>query len=715
MNGMQINEFQIKPAEIRFSTHVLKDDDLFLNFLADGSVPLKNKSGFGLYCRDTRFLDGWEMRINRTRPLLLSSSSHMGYLSRIDLTNKELESDGMSIPPATIHLRLLNVLRGALLQRIRLLNFNDFCARITLEFDFSADFADIFEVRGTERRKRGQVFEPEITTNGVLFSYRGLDNLVYKTAVTFSPAPEQIVFVPGGISARFDLELPPRRKRYLLITIVPGAGGESGAPGNFEYAARRQRESYREWQFACTKFRSDHELYNAILMQGIVDLRALQKSTPSGPILPAGIPWFASPFGRDAIISSFQALPVNPELARSTLRFLARYQGSRLDRWREEEPGKIMHELRYGEMANCHEIPHTPYYGSIDATPLFVVLLSETCRWTNDIGLLREMAGPLREALRWMDEYGDLDKDGYVEYIKKSPGGLSNQGWKDSWNAVVDESGEFVSPPIAPVEVQGYVFDAKQRASELLFCLGEEHEAGRLRREAEELKRRFLKDFWLGDRLAFALDGLKQPVATMVSNMGHCLFSGILDDERAGSVAERLFEPDMFSGWGIRTMGKNERAYNPMSYHNGSVWPHENSIISWGLKRYGFEEKAGLLATKFFEAAGFFDCCRLPELFCGFTRRAYGGPVRHILSCSFQSWSVGSTFLFLRSLTGIEPHFNEVYIDPVLPVWLNRIKIRDLAVGGGVLDIEFFRKNGETAYRVLRREGRFEVIHRENR
>ena len=447
---------------------------------------------------------------------------------------------------------------------------------------------------------------------------------------------------------------------------------------------------------------------NHSLERSVTDLRALYTAYPDGRIVETGIPWYAAPFGRDALITGWQTLCLNPDIARDTLRFLSRYQGRELDERREVEPGKILHEMRRGEMANCGEILHTPYYGSIDATPLFIILLGDYYQWTGDDALLAEMRRPLGAALSWCRDYGDRDGDGYLEYIGRAKGGLTNQGWKDSWGAVVHPDGKLAAPPIALVEVQAYWYRALEQGARLAAALGEEQEARRLLGQARDLKRRFIRDFWMADKecLGFALDGQKKLLSTVVSNMGHCLFTGILEPEAAGKVVRRLFQPDMYSGWGIRTLSKWEKPYNPMSYHNGSVWPHDNAVIAAGLRRYGYLDQLERLFTGLFEAALHFPYYRLPELFCGFTRRPTGAPVRYPIACDPQAWALGTPFMLLRAVLGLSGSTSGLRVSqPRLPSWLRELTVTNLRIRGGVIDLRFTRHRERTHCYLLRKEG----------
>ncbi|MGB9661489.1 MAG: glycogen debranching N-terminal domain-containing protein [Moorellaceae bacterium] len=711
-------ELRVAPCEIEPATEVLKEGNIFVVSLPTGEITGKSLGSLGLYHADTRYLDCLELFLQQRKPVFLSSAIRDSHFAQIELTNPEFAlPSGQVIPLQTIHIRLLRLIKDAFFQRLRLINFNSFPVTVELDMVFGADYKDIFEVRGTKRPRRGELLPPEVKRWGVKLAYRGLDGLVRTTAISLDPAPTSITAEPGRAAVRYIITLPPQKKVYLHLRIDLDKD-LTGDPGlistGFSAAAIMLAGRYHQWERECTQIITDNTLLNNMLQTAVTDLAALQTEYPGeGKILDAGIPWYAAPFGRDALITSWQTLILNPEIAKNTLRFLARYQGNREDRWREERPGKIFHELRRGEMTRCGEVPHSPYYGSIDATLWFVILLGALYRWTVDQKFLQEMADPLIRCMRWCIWYGDLDNDGYLEYLRESPVGLTNQGWKDSWDAVVDPAGHIPPGPIALVEVQAYYYLALQEAAVLLRVLGEDHMAAHLLRRANRLRQRFVRDFWLEDEgyLIFALDGEKKPIPTLVSNGGQCLFTGILSPDQARQVARRLLADDFYSGWGIRTMSKKEKAYNPMSYHNGSVWPHDNAIIAAGLRRYQCLAELCQVASGLFEASTFFAYNRWPELFCGFTRRGLTGPVRYPIACDPQAWAVGSLFSFLQSLLGLDCRDKAIYINrPLLLPGAKRLEVRNLAVGQGRLDLAFEEKEGQVFCQVLRKEGEVRVI-----
>jgi glycogen debranching enzyme len=479
------------------------------------------------------------------------------------------------------------------------------------------------------------------------------------------------------------------------------------------------RRSYEDFERDSTQVVTDNELFDQLLARCIRDVRALSTRTGDGHMmLAAGIPWYVTLFGRDALIASHQLLSVNPDLARDTLELLARHQGTKEDPWRDEEPGKILHEIRHGELAGSGAVPHTPYYGSIDATPWFLILYGAHLRWTGDLEFARALLPNAEAALRWIDDYGDRDGDGFVEYQTRSPGGIRNQGWKDSHDAIVHADGRIAETPIALSEVQAYVYLAKLRMADVYEALGDDPKAEFLRGQAHELKGRFNSAFWMEDEQFFAgaLDRDKRQVRTVMSNPGHALYCAIADDDKARSTAKRLLAPDMFSGWGIRTLSKSAAAYNPMSYHNGSVWPHDNALIAAGLKRYGFVRSTNRVATALFDAAIHADYMRLPELFCGFTRRSPNKPVSYPVACSPQAWAAGSPFLMLQSMLGISARAERNLLtvnEPHLPPWLHTVELRNLRVGSSRITLLFRREGDITSFSLLQREGDIRVVMEE--
>jgi glycogen debranching enzyme len=428
----------------------------------------------------------------------------------------------------------------------------------------------------------------------------------------------------------------------------------------------------------------------------------------------AGVPWFVALFGRDSIITAIQTLAYNPKIAEDTIQLLAAYQGRKLDEWREEEPGKILHELRVGEMANLNETPHTPYYGTIDATPLFLILVGRHAAWTGDLALFNELRDNVEAALGWIDNYGDIDADGYVEYVGNAGKGLINQGWKDSTDAIINSDASLAAPPIALVEVQAYVYQAKMEIAGLYRRAGDHGRADRLEQEARRLREQFNRDYWVEEGFfALALQDGNRRAAVMSSNAGHALWTGIAESDKARAVADRLMADDMFNGWGIRTLSSRELYYNPLGYHVGTVWPHDNSLVVAGLRRYGLDEQAMRVFIGLIEAAVYFDAHRLPELFGGFSRGDYRVPVNYPVACQPQAWAAGSVPYMFKSLLGLVPEAFDRRLRiarPVLPPFVNQVEIRRLRVGGSIVDLKFERTSDSIAVKVLKSDGPLEVI-----
>ena len=703
-------------TDIASKTLAVKEGDTFLYADLEGNLDHGGSYGLGLYARDTRFLSHFRMMIGGRDPVLLSSSSERGYMSHVDLTNPDLyEGDAIVVPQQTLNIRRIRVINGRLFERVRVKNYNAFAVTLDIAFVFGADFADIFEVRGMLSPEHPAPETPTLEPSRVVFGMTGRDGVRRETRVEFATEPDDLRAEGTLVHATFRLTLGAYQTKLLGLTVEPLTGPEATPSLEFDVAVHHLRRSYEEWEQASTQVVTDNELFNELLDRSLRDLRALYTETEGGHIIAAGIPWYVTVFGRDSLITSHQLLSINPRPARETLTFLARHQGTRVDDWRDEQPGKILHEIRRGELAGAGVVPHTPYYGSVDATPWFLILYAQHLRWTGDLAFAEDLLPAAEAALRWIDEYGDLDGDGFVEYLCRSTGGIRNQGWKDSHDSIVHADGRMAEPPIALAEVQGYVYMAKERMADVYLALGREREAERLIGQAEELRQRFNEVFWMEDERYFAtaLDADKRQVRTATSNPGHGLYCHIVDDEKAVSLAKRLLAPDMFSGWGVRTMSKAAVAYNPMSYHNGSVWPHDNALIAAGFKRYGFVRSTNRVATALFDAAIQADYMRLPELFCGFTRRTPNRPVSYPIACSPQAWAAGSPFLMLQAMLGISAraHVNLLTVNkPHLPTWLNTVEVRNLAVGGSRISL-LFRRDGEvTSFSVLSRDGDVRVV-----
>jgi len=706
-------------ADLPGKVLAVKEGETFLYSDIEGNLDDRVELGLGLYHRDTRFLSHYRLRVSGRDPILLSSSAERVYVSHVDLTNPDLHDEDRSvIAQHTLNVRRIRAIRGRLYERIRIKNYNGHAVDLDIDLTFGADFADVFEVRGLARETRGTYDPPRTEERLVVFGYVGEDGVRRETRIEFGVRPASVEVRGDVVHVSFAVHLPAHETTTIPLVIEPVVAGERPAPGDFDEVVHALRHSYEDWERECTHIRTDNEVFDQLLARGLRDLRALYTEMDGAGIIAAGIPWYVAPFGRDTLITAHQMLMLTPRPARESLQVLAEYQGRRVDDWRDEDPGKILHEIRKGELAGSGFLPHTPYYGSIDATPWFLIVLAQYFRWTNDLGFVKELLPAAEAALMWIDEYGDLDGDGFVEYRSRSPRGLWNQGWKDAHDSVMHSDGEIAQPPIALAEVQAYVYMAKVRMADVYAALGDFERSVRLKDQATVLRRRFQDSFWMEEEgfFAGALDGDKRQVRTIVSNPGHGLYCGIVEPRRAEAVARRLFEPDMFSGWGIRTMSKEAAGYNPMSYHNGTVWPHDNALIAAGLKRYGYLDATNRIATAMFEAAQYTDYMRLPELFCGFTRRTPSPPVQYPVACSPQAWAAGAPFLLLQGMLGISAaaHENVLTVNkPHLPPWLNEVELRNLRVGDSALSLVFRREGETTGFSLLSREGDVRVVMEE--
>lgn len=700
-------------VDVKKEKLVIKEGELFLYSDIEGDVARDDTSGLGLYYQDTRFLSTFQMNLSGTTPVLLSSTADRGFMSQIELTNADyLCDDGTVVPQETVNIRRIRVINGKLFELVRIKNYNHFPVDVSVEFEFDSDFADMFEVRGTRRTKYGTRLAPKVTDSSILLAYHGMDDILRKTMIMFETFPTSI----KGTTARFDFQLKPRERRVVKFNVEAILPTSKEPPAaDFNHAIGQIRKSYEAWFEESSQIETDNALFTQVLRSSQRDIRMLLTDTDMGYFLSAGVPWFVTPFGRDTIITCLQIMMLDTHPAVETAQVFSQLQGKSLDPWRDEEPGKIFHEIRRGELANIRAIPHTPYYGSADSTALFLIMVADIVKWTGDLEAARAMLGPIESALGWIDNHGDIDGDGFVEYATRSSRGLVNQGWKDSGNSIVHTDGRLAEPPIALAEVQAYNYYAKCCIADLFDTLGMQERAEELKEQAATLKHKFNDVFWMPreNYFAIALDRDKKPVKTITSNPGHGLWAGIIDDEKAALVAERLLQPDMFSGWGLRTMSKASINYNPMSYHNGSVWPHDNAIIIRGLKRYGFNREAEAVATGLFEAALHYEYYRLPELFCGFTKRSVSRPVNYPVACSPQAWASGSIFMILQALLGIDANApaNTLYINnPSLPEWLREVDVKGMKVGNSSISLKFRREGGVTSFVVTEKDGAIKTI-----
>ena len=688
----------------------LIDGKTFLSTTVSGDIMPPGAPDVGFFHDDTRFLSRLELRVDGYRTVVLSSSTEQTFASQIELTTgKSTMRETYEIPENTVHIRREQLLSSeTLFDNFSFENFNFKELELNIELAYEADFMDVFQVRGVARDKLGHYFLPVVRHDSIVFHYCGLDRIARETIIHLSPQPDTV----DGTTARWKLRLPPFKRFQLQTTIVPQVEGKRSRSTKSDFALqlRSRREAIADWASHSTSFSAGNSVFSEMVDTCKADFHALQIPEAKERVIAAGIPWFATMFGRDSIIAAYQSLMLNPRLAAETLRVLAKLQGKEKNDWRDEEPGKILHEYREGEMTRAGEMPFGPYYGSVDATPLWLILLSETFNWTADEQLVKDLLPNAYRALEWIDSYGDLDGDGFIEYQRRSPKGLANQGWKDSWDAIMHHDGEVAKSPIALCEVQGYVYEAKYRMASLMRSFGDIKTADRLKKESAEMARRFEKAFWM-PKLSFyamALDREKRQTQVISSNPGHLLFTRMLPQDRAKAVTQRFMREDMFSGWGWRTMSRDERIFNPLSYHRGSVWPHDNSLIVHGMALYEFREPANQLFTSLFQAALNFRDYRLPELFCGIERREHDEPVQYPVSCSPQAWASGSIFLILMSVLGIRPSAQRRelnIVNPELPGFLEHLSIRNMRVGGSRVGLDFTRRGDRTFCNVVDIEG----------
>jgi glycogen debranching enzyme len=694
-------------------TLVLKQDETFGVFNESGDIDTRARQDEGLYHEGTRFLSTLAFRIAGGKPLLLSAGARRdNLLLAADLTNPDLYMGGqVSVPRGTIHVfRTKLIWRGVCYERIHVRNYAQDAVDIELSIDYEADFFDIFEVRGQQRVIRGRMLPARVGDGFAELGYEGLDGVTRRTHIECRPDPQTIT----SRSMRMRLSLEKHQEQVLSLTISCSTAQAAVRAASYE-AARCQAEHALASgeRFACTIETSNEQL-NALIHRSAADLNMLLTNTKHGLYPNAGVPWFDTPFGRDGIITALECLWLAPQVARGVLSYLAATQANHTDPEREAEPGKILHEARSGEMATLEEIPFGRYYGSVDVTPLFIVLAGAYFQRTGERGFLESIWPNITAAVEWMDRYGDRDQDGFIEYARQSADGLVHQGWKDSFDAVFHADGRLAEGPIALCEVQGYAYAARVAAAELADAMDDHVLARTLRESAADLRERFQQAFWCEDLgvYALALDGEKKQCRVLSSNTGHCLFSGIASDQHARSIVAKLEDPAFFSGWGVRTIAENEARFNPMGYHNGSVWPHDNAILAAGQINMSTKSLATRILSAQLDASTFFDSNRLPELFCGFRRRGGKAPTSYPVACSPQAWSAGAIFMMLQACLGISVDalgHRVVVRAPALPSVIDRVSVRGLRTSEGSVDLAIHRHLGVLSTDVERRSGHLDV------
>ena len=691
----------------------LKHGDTFAVYDQNGDVLSAPGSPEGLFHADTRHLSHLRLSIDGARPMLLRSGLRDDNAALIcDLSNPDMhDANGrIALHHDTIHIRRVRLLwDGAAYERISVKNYDQERRTLRLSVTFDADFADIFEVRGATRARRGQVHPPKVSADAVILSYTGLDHKLRDTHLRFDPPPQHL----SARRAEYTLDLAPGQTRVLFVEVAcAGLPAITTGRRAFLRAFLNARRGLRACAQRTAGITTSNQILNEALQRSVSDLYMLCTETPEGLYPYAGIPWFSTVFGRDALITAMQTLWFDPSIAHGVLRHLAANQATAFDSAADAEPGKILHELRRSEMAELGEVPFRRYYGSVDSTPLFVMLAGAYLERTDDITTLNALWPHIEAALSWIEEHGDRDRDGFVEYHRQTDQGLANQGWKDSHDSVFHADGALARGPIALVEVQAYVYGAWRAAELIARRLGHEERARNLAIRAAAFRRLFDSHFFdeeLGTYV-LALDGEKRPCRVRTSNAGHALFTGVALGERAATVAATLMAS--FSGFGIRTLSSSEARYNPMSYHNGSIWPHDNAMVAAGLARYGFRAEAGQVFEGLFAASTYMDLRRLPELFCGFPRQNGAGPVFYPVACAPQAWATGSPLMLMQACLGLSfhPKAKRIHFDrPHLPPCVDVVTLRALRLGDCSVDVAFRRAGASVMMEVLRRSDACEV------
>jgi glycogen debranching enzyme len=690
----------------------LKHDDTFIVLDSHGDIGASAGGPDGLFNADTRYLARLELVLDQVQPLLLGSNLRDDNSAlTVDLTNPDVYRGGrIVLPKDMLHIvRTIFLWRGTAYQRIGVQNHSENPASFELTLLFDNDFADLFEVRGERRPRRGIGSSKLLGPADVVLEYTGLDGKSRSTALQFEPRPTRLAVN----AATYHLELAPQQMRSLFV-VASCNKPAAPRPVPFFRGLLAHRREMRQSTKGATSIETSNNIFNEVLCQSMADLNMLMTDTPQGRYPYAGIPWYSTTFGRDGIITALQMLWIDPRVARGVLKRLALYQAKTVDPLADAEPGKILHEMRGGEMASLREVPFAQYYGSVDATPLFVLLAGLYVERTGDNETLAELWPAIEAALDWIDGPGDPDRDGFIEYQRASEQGLANQGWKDSYDAIFHADGRLAEGYIALAEVQGYVFAGKRLAARCAARMGLPDKARQLEVEAEQLAKNFEEAFWCDElgTYALALDGGKQPCRVRTSNAGQLLFTGIVRADRARMLAADLMRPHFFTGWGIRTVARGEARYNPMSYHDGSIWPHDNALIALGLARYGLKHSVEQVFGALFDAATYMDLRRLPELFCGFRREKGRGPTLYPVACAPQAWASATPFTLLEAALGLEfdARRGEIRLrNPRLPEFLNEVILRELRLGPSSVDLCVRRHGDDVSLEVMGTRGHIQV------
>lgn len=697
-------------------TRVLNNGNTFAVFDRWGDINQLGTGVQGLYHQGMRFVSDMQFRINGYRPVLLSSNiKDENEILSIDLSNPPFTDNGVSMDKGVLHIsRNKFLVDGMCFEKIVLHNYDTQDHELDCVFSFAADFRDIFEVRGLRREKRGTLNRPEISNDGSFtITYVGLDHIQRNLYIRFSSG---VNWQTSGAAVK-RVTLKACEQMDISYTMQCTVGSINSVSINYDDAWQKVLSALKTRKERIAEVETANEQFTHWLNRSRRDMISLLAETEHGFYPYAGVPWYNTTFGRDGIITAMQSLWVAPEIAKGVLLFLAAHQAMEIDPFRDAEPGKILHEARGGEMAEINEIPFRKYYGTVDATPLFIMLAGRYFKRTCDKQTILKIWDSIELALNWIEEYGDSDHDGFVEYKQRMDTGLSNQGWKDSFDCIFHEDGTLAQAPIALCEVQGYVYDAYVQAAYLAMEFNRGSQSKLYKEKALALKKKFNETFWDDELNIFvlALDGEKRPCRIKTSNAGQCLFTGIADRNKARKMVKTLMQPDLFCGWGIRTLSSDAKRYNPMSYHNGSVWPHDTALVAYGMARYGLTSSAMDLLEGLFSASLYIELQRLPELFCGFSIRHGEAPTSYPVACSPQAWSVSSVYLMLQSCLQMfidAPKKELTFNNPVLPSYLEKVCVRNLVVSSGVFELEFQRYEWDISIHVISKPHDWKVVVR---